>query len=528
MAIRLEIIVDDKGTAVINKVVGDTKNKLKDIEKESKVLGGSLESSFMKAQFAITGFLVATAGITAAIKRTIDYADSINDLANATGISVETLSALDYAAQQSGTTIQAVSSSLRILAQNLENAQQGNKEASEAFVRLGIDVNNTGRTLESTFFEVLDSLKDRQDRVALSTQTLGRGSLEFGSLAQEGSVGVKALMEEATKLNRVISKQQAADADAMADAIGRLNASFQGFLNSSILPMLPKLTTFIDKLTESVPKILAWGDALNAVNDIIKNLTRPLGRADAILRFNEAVERIKAVTVATQEHKDILMEETTVWGDRVKVVNDATKALKEYDNTLDLIALKNNERASSGLGSVGGGFTLDEETLNALAQIKSEDDEIAQSMQSISDHANDITNNIAGSMTSAILNMNRQTKVLQSLMSAVGRTILSELVSALTEAIAKALFFKALFAIFGGGGGPLPIVGVEGGVARVAAPSPLQTAPVQQRVSSPIINLNASFNSFDQSFVERDLPRALDRAGRYHGANITATSLGRR
>lgn len=245
MAIRLDIIVDDKGSATVKRVLGDVKKELKDVEKQSTSTSTSLSQGFSKAQFAIAGFLAATAGITAAIKSTIDYADSMNDLSRATGISVETLTALDFAAKQSGTTIQAVSSAMRILAQNVQNAKKGNSEMADTFRKLGIDVSKAGQTLESTFFDVLDAVQGKEDRVAISTDLLGRGALELGSLAQEGSAGVRSLMQQAERLGGVISTEQARQADEFADAIGRFNLSLQGLKIKQSFPSLSRLESLL-------------------------------------------------------------------------------------------------------------------------------------------------------------------------------------------------------------------------------------------------------------------------------------------
>lgn len=585
MAIRLDIIVDDKGSATVKRVLGDVKKELKDVEKQSTSTSTSLSQGFSKAQFAIAGFLAATAGITAAIKSTIDYADSMNDLSRATGISVETLTALDFAAKQSGTTIQAVSSAMRILAQNVQNAKKGNSEMADTFRKLGIDVNKAGQTLESTFFDVLDAVQGKEDRVAISTDLLGRGALELGSMAQEGSAGVRSLMQQAERLGGVISTEQARQADEFADAIGRFNLSLQGLKNQAVLPILEPLGKFIDSLTNTLPKVIAYGDALNAIIMAVGHLTMPQELAKDYEKFAAALDKIKAIDmknfVAGLKLEGVApaMKLTTEQAKQLgEALDNALKPLKELSKSpINFPKAKGDEDT---LG-IRGTFETAEKLKTTLdfipPTIGQMNDLWAEDAQYISDaeqRAQGLTSNIAGAMASAIMNINSKTKVLQSLMAAVGRTILSEIVSAITQAIAKAIFFKAIMgflnptsliggaSISPGGGGFAAgggVIGYPGG-GIIGGGVPIRTRTGDNRLIAAQtgegvltrntvnrlggaagvralnegggsgVNINFSegsfrFDSFDESFMRRKLMPMMNELVQFANVNLAASRV---
>ncbi|WP_311964675.1 hypothetical protein, partial [Acinetobacter baumannii] len=76
-------------------------NQVSDLDKGISSLTGTLGDL---AKFAATGVSLAWFG--AMIKSAADAADNLNDLSKVTGITVENLSGLQLAAQQSGTDLE--------------------------------------------------------------------------------------------------------------------------------------------------------------------------------------------------------------------------------------------------------------------------------------------------------------------------------------------------------------------------------------------------------------------------------------
>jgi len=536
MAMRIDLLVNDKGTAVVKKFEDTSKASIRAIENTSKRSTDGILSKWENGFSGIgSGFLalpsiaaVSAAGVVTAIghsiKAVIEYADSLNDLSRATNVSVETLSTLDFAAKQSGTTIQQIAGSLRILSQNMEQAKDANSEAAKSFQRLGIDVNDVGRTVESTFFDVLDGLKGREDRVALATATLGRSALELGSLAQEGSIGVRALMEEAKNLGLQITTKQAQDADAVADAFGRFSASIQGLKNEAILPTLPVLTEFFDKMTVSIKPLIAVSKAIID----FKSGNLPGAIRNATIAYTELEAAGKKLAEQEKQISEIVLEETTVWAERAV-------AVKSTENVMKLI----KEAEDAGKASAAE-YALEWKRLHSdvlgvnLALIEQPKlvQDVAHAMTDVEMNAQRITDNIMGSMAFAIDSINAKTKVAKSLFSAMANTIKTEVVNAIIAALIKTALFKAVLGFLTGGvsgvaGGALGAAGGSGGVAgRIAGstvPGVVQGSNLTTQMQTFSIIVNA--NNFNERFVRRDLIPMLNRVTMSSPTELVATRL---
>ena len=114
--------------------------RLKDI---SKSVGG-LENMLKGASGALKGFvggLAGAASIGAMVAAFKMAANSMDDMAKASqkiGVTVENLSALNYAAQQSGVSFEGLQSGLKFLNKNLVDVEKGTNDASKALRALGV------------------------------------------------------------------------------------------------------------------------------------------------------------------------------------------------------------------------------------------------------------------------------------------------------------------------------------------------------------------------------------------------------
>ena len=107
---------------------------------EKGALGITKAAGVAKAALAgIAGGLTAGA-FASTIKHAIDFGDSLRDTARAAGQTVEQMAFLDYAATQSGTSIQSLTTLTAKLQKTLsEVVKGGNQKAASAIAQLGLD-----------------------------------------------------------------------------------------------------------------------------------------------------------------------------------------------------------------------------------------------------------------------------------------------------------------------------------------------------------------------------------------------------
>src|SRR5574337_1263534 len=121
----------------------------------------------------------SVAGLVYFVKSTIDAADRLNDLSKSTGVSVETLSTMGYAAKQSGVDMESLGIGFKKLGKNMADAASGTGEAKDAFKVLGISVkDNNGnlKTSEQVMLELADKfagIEDGAGKTALQTPDRG-------------------------------------------------------------------------------------------------------------------------------------------------------------------------------------------------------------------------------------------------------------------------------------------------------------------------------------------------------------------
>ena len=205
---------------------------------------------------SITGLGVALGGIglAAAGKGIIDMADSLDELSQRSGASVESLSKLGAAARMSGLDTEQVSAGLVRLSRNLgEIAAGGGKDAKAALDQLGVSAFNASGELrkpDEVMFDLIDSLANLEDggeKTRLSMELLGKSGAALIPMFNMGAEAIKGL-------NTGISEEFAKNAGIYNDRMEELRMQFTALgvtVLDQLLPSMIKGTEFIGGLISS-------------------------------------------------------------------------------------------------------------------------------------------------------------------------------------------------------------------------------------------------------------------------------------
>ena len=188
--------------------------------------------------------LATGAGLAAMAKGAIDAADNMNDLSQKTGVSVESLSKFQQAANASGTSIEGVGAAMIKLNRNLAT---GNAGATQALTALGLSATDASGKLKSTdaiMLEVADKfakMPDGANKTAAAMALFGKAGADMIPLLNGGS---KAISD----LKATMSTDMAQSADRFNDKMEALKtkAGELGLTIGSLL--LPYLEKFVDLL----------------------------------------------------------------------------------------------------------------------------------------------------------------------------------------------------------------------------------------------------------------------------------------
>ena len=187
-----------------------------DLNKAQGKVNKSADAMAAKLAGIGKGMAIAGAAVTAVfgaiIMKTTQLGDTYDKMSKRTNISVESLSALGYAAKISGADLDTVEKSLRYLARGMDDVSQGIGEAKDAFEFLDISVTDTEGNLRSTMDVLkeaatkLAAMTDETKQVALATDIFGaRYGTQLLPMLKEGGAGIEALMEKAKELGVVMS-----------------------------------------------------------------------------------------------------------------------------------------------------------------------------------------------------------------------------------------------------------------------------------------------------------------------------------
>lgn len=197
----------------------------------------------------------AIGSVFAVVKTTAEAGDQLLALSQRTGIAVETLQGLQYAAKLSNVGVEELSQSIGLLNRSVYEAQNGVGNSAKAFYRLGISVSSLkGQKPEDTMLAIADAFQkidNPAQKAALSQEIFGRSGQRLIPLLNKGAAGIRALAAEQAAFGQ-FSTEDAKAANEFEDSINRLKAIFVGIKNEVGKGLLPGFTEILVTFKEFV------------------------------------------------------------------------------------------------------------------------------------------------------------------------------------------------------------------------------------------------------------------------------------
>jgi hypothetical protein len=251
----VELGVDDK----IAKGLAKAAAKLKGFGQQITGIGLKM--------MAVGGAIAAP--LAAAVKSFTGMGDALAKASARTGITVERLAELQYAADQSGASMESLEKGVRKMQQNIADAGRGTQTAVEAFDAIGMSAAAlAGLTPDEQFLRIADALQRIQDpgmRAAAAMDIFGRQGAELLPLMQDGRRGIDELMKRARDLGLTMSTQDAKAAEKFGDSLDDVWKIVRFTGNAIGAALVPKLQMVADRLIEIGPRVIAWVKANQAL-----------------------------------------------------------------------------------------------------------------------------------------------------------------------------------------------------------------------------------------------------------------------
>ncbi|MCC7350220.1 MAG: phage tail tape measure protein [Phycisphaerales bacterium] len=213
------------GRAFVELFADDSKlvRGLRSAEKKIKAFGNSIRDMGLKLVGLGSIMLAPLAG---AAKVFADMGSNLQDASDRTGVSVEALSALGYAADLSGAGMESLESALRRMQRTIHDAAGGMKTATDALADLGLTVDDLKNLSPEAQFALLadrlDKIADPTRKAALAMEVFGRSGTQLLPMIKGGSQALAEYRKQAERLGLIIGTMDAAAADAFGDALDDL------------------------------------------------------------------------------------------------------------------------------------------------------------------------------------------------------------------------------------------------------------------------------------------------------------------
>ena len=207
------------------------------------------------------------APLAAATKRFAAVGDQIGKMSTRTGVAAEELSTLRFAADQTGTSLEAVELALTGMSRFMLNAERGSKAATDTLRDLGLSLDELQRLRPAEQFRLIASrlalVQDETRRSALAMQVFGKSGRDVIPLVLSD---IDALQQKARDLGIELSAADVKAAEDFTDAMSRLRFSIEGVTNRIGAALAPALERMI---TQWEPNIVAAGQWVRENKELI-------------------------------------------------------------------------------------------------------------------------------------------------------------------------------------------------------------------------------------------------------------------
>ena len=337
--LKLFITADGRGlSAGLQKSLGEIKN-----------FSGTAQRAFggIQSAFAALGVTLSAGAVALGIKKTIDGMDALNDASKRLGVGTEALSALGYAAEQSGSSMEGLQTGLKFLNKNLQEARDGSKEMATTLRQFGVTALDDTESALAKLADGFAKMPDGARKTAAAIKIFGRSGTELIPLLNEGSAGLAKFRAEAERLGIIVSGPAAKAADDFNDSMNKIGKSFSAIgisIANSVLPYFKQLAG-------------AMGEAATAgggLSGVLAALTRELGN---LMRYGtDSAGRKMGLTKELEQQEKILEQQ----------IKRRQELLKEYESASFTGLFGNKKVIGEKLDNVTRNIMVTEEEIGKL------------------------------------------------------------------------------------------------------------------------------------------------------------------
>lgn len=261
----------EAGRAVLKLLLDDKElhSKFAGLQRKLRNTGRSIRS----AGLGIAGAGAAiSAPLVLATQQFLDLGDQLNKMAARTGVSVQALSELKFAAEQSGTGIETVEKAIAKMQKTLLNAENGLAGDIDKLEEFGIAANDLKGLAPERQFEIIAKeiagIEDPSRRAAAAMNIFGKS----GALLLPMVHDMESLRAEARELGITMNDETAQSAADLADAFNRFKVTVVALaiqVGSALSPALIEVADFMKEAVKTAVEFIKNNETLVVVTAVV-------------------------------------------------------------------------------------------------------------------------------------------------------------------------------------------------------------------------------------------------------------------
>ena len=243
-------------------------DSLVQIERQSTDTVGKISQAFggLNTILAGVGVSLGAAAFVAGLKQITDSIDALNDASDATGASVENLSALEAVARRNGETLDTVTTAAVKLNQALNEDAGGDK--AKILQAIGLSAQELRQQdpaqAVKTVADALAQYEDGGNKARIILELFGKSARELAPFLKD--------LAESGQLNATVTKQQAEEAERFNKLLFGMSEQFTQVgraIASDVLPPMLALFSSVSDNTSGANAMKSGFDALATVFETV-------------------------------------------------------------------------------------------------------------------------------------------------------------------------------------------------------------------------------------------------------------------
>jgi len=297
----------------------------------------------------VAGAFAVSQAFLGLVVSTVKWQDELDDLSAATGVSVETLSALQAIAKSTGGSIEQLSASLVIFQTNMEKAQDPASEMAATFAKLGIETDNT----EEAFRQAVTALGNMEEgfhQTATARELFGRSGVSVLAIIKETNGNLDEAIAKLSEMGLVLSKDAAKGASEFDKQMGLLELQIRATTAALVQDSIPHITAALKQLSDALKDNK---DAITALGFAVGVTVKP--QLDALVTVIRALEGATIIL----NNAWLLLRATFEKGiqGRIAIITRFTELRQSADTLGTLGAAVGGAKGDSMFGGVAVGIS---------------------------------------------------------------------------------------------------------------------------------------------------------------------------